>query len=68
MPKQVRVKGFLRKVPGSRRKVRVKGQLRRLPMKKRSTRRTVRPRRNPRRLVGKIKPRVRRAIRRGVGV
>ena len=34
-PKQTRVKGFLRKVPGQRAKVRVKPQLRKLPKKKR---------------------------------
>ena len=33
MGSKVRVKGFLRKVPGRRMKVRVKGQLRRKPRK-----------------------------------
>lgn len=31
MVKQIRVRGFLRRVPGSRRKIRVRGQLRRMP-------------------------------------
>jgi len=35
MPKMNRVKSFLRKVPGKRKKVRVKAQLRRNPRKKR---------------------------------
>lgn len=34
MPKN-RVKGYLRKVPGSRRKVRVRGHMRKNPRKKR---------------------------------
>ena len=33
MPTKVRVKGFLRKVPGSRKKVRISGMLRRRPRK-----------------------------------
>lgn len=33
-PKQTRVKGFLRKVPGSRKKIRVKPQLRKMPKRK----------------------------------
>ncbi len=32
--KQMRVKGFLRKVPGSSKKIRIKPQLRKRPMKK----------------------------------
>jgi hypothetical protein len=31
MGKQIRVKGFLRKVPGSRRKIHIAGQLRKRP-------------------------------------
>ena len=31
--KQTRVKGFLRKIPGSRKKVRIKPQLRKMPKK-----------------------------------
>ena len=34
MPKQTRVRGFLRKVPGSRRQVRISPMLRKLPKKK----------------------------------
>ena len=33
-PKQTRVKGFLRKVPGQRAKIRVKPQLRKMPKRK----------------------------------
>jgi len=31
MKKQIRVKGYLRKVPGSSKKIRIKPQLRKLP-------------------------------------
>ncbi len=34
MANKIRVKGFLRKVPGSRRKVRVAGMLRRKPRRR----------------------------------
>ena len=33
-PKQMRVRGFLRKVPGQRAKIRVKPQLRKMPKKR----------------------------------
>ena len=34
MPKQTRVRGFLRKVPGKRKKVRINPQLRKMPKRK----------------------------------
>jgi hypothetical protein len=38
MAGRIRVKGFLRKVPGSRRKIRIAGQLRKKPRMKRRMR------------------------------
>ena len=56
MGKQIRVRGFMRKIPGSRRKIRIAGQLRKKPRLTKKGRKLVRGIKKRFKLTRKITP------------